>query len=289
MHPRNLHTNSSYNFKQLALVNPDLEPFIVQNSHTNGLTINFSNPKAVIALNKALLIHHYQLKNWELPQGFLCPPIPSRVDYIHHVSDLLTKENQQVKGLDIGVGANAIYTILGVQVYGWEMVGCDINLQSVHAAQQNIDFTPSLAEKVTIIHQTDNANIFKGIIQPNDYFHFTMCNPPFYSSEEDASKNASQKLKNLGKGASELNFGGQHSELWCNGGEVLFLKRMIKQSADFKTQVGYFTSLVSRKENLPKLEKQLKKLKANYTIIPMEHGNKKTRLIAWSFMKSFKY
>ncbi|MFY7671728.1 23S rRNA (adenine(1618)-N(6))-methyltransferase RlmF [Tenacibaculum sp. MEBiC06402] len=286
MHPRNIH-NTHYNFKELSKVNPDLENFIIKNQHTNDFTIDFSNPKAVIALNKALLLHHYQLQNWELPEGFLCPPIPSRVDYIHHISDLLSDENQPIKGLDIGVGANAIYTILGVQVYGWEMVGCDINLESVKAAQKNINFTPKLAEKVTIVHQPDSANIFKGIIQPNDYFHFTVCNPPFYTSEEDAAKNAKQKLTNLGKGASELNFGGQHSELWCNGGEALFLKRMIKQSADFKTQVGYYTSLVSKKENLPKIEKQLKKLKANYTIIPMEHGNKKTRFIAWSFIKPF--
>ena len=286
MHSRNTH-NTQYNFKELSKVNPDLEKFITKNQHTNDFTIDFSNPKAVVALNKALLLHHYQLQNWELPEGFLCPPIPSRVDYIHHISDLVANENQPIKGLDIGVGANAIYTILGVQVYNWQMVGCDINLESVKAAQQNINFTTKLAEKATIVHQTDNANIFKGIIQPNDYFHFTLCNPPFYTSEEDAAKNAKQKLTNLGKETTELNFGGQYNELWCNGGEALFLKRMIKQSADFKTQVGYFTSLVSRKENLPKIEKQLKKLKANYRIIPMEHGNKKTRFIAWSYTKSF--
>ncbi|CAL2084947.1 Ribosomal RNA large subunit methyltransferase F [Tenacibaculum sp. 190524A05c] len=287
MHPRNIHKNSSYDFDSLIKVNKALQEFVTLNKHTNSLTIDFSNPKAVIELNKSLLIHHYGLNNWELPDGFLCPPIPSRVDYIHYVADIIKKEQKPIKGLDIGVGANAIYTILGTQVYNWDMVGCDINAQSIDAAQKNIDFTQNLKDKTKIIYQTDNANIFKGIIQQDDYFHFTMCNPPFYTSEEDASKNASQKLKNLGKGASELNFGGQHSELWCNGGEALFLKRMIKQSADFKTQVGYFTSLVSRKENLSKLEKQLKKLKANYTIIPMEHGNKKTRLIAWSYNKTF--
>lgn len=287
MHARNIHKNSSYDFDSLIKVNTALQEFVTLNKHTNSLTIDFSNPKAVIELNKSLLIHHYELENWELPDGFLCPPIPSRVDYIHYVADIISKEQEPIKGLDVGVGANAIYTILGTQVYNWEMVGCDINAQSIEAARQNIDFTTNLKNRVKIIHQTDNANIFKGIIQQDDYFHFTMCNPPFYTSEEDASKNASQKLKNLGKGASVLNFGGQHSELWCNGGEALFLKRMIKQSVDFKSQVGYFTSLVSRKENLTKLEKQLKKLKANYTIIPMEHGNKKTRLIAWSYTKTF--
>ena len=82
---------------------------------------------------------------------------------------------------------------------------------------------------------------------------------------------------------SPLNFGGESNELWCNGGEALFLKRMIKESADFKTQVGWFTSLISKKESLSKIYKQLDKLKAIYKVIPMSQGNKKSRFIAWKF------
>ncbi|SNR15818.1 23S rRNA (adenine(1618)-N(6))-methyltransferase RlmF [Tenacibaculum jejuense] len=285
MHSRNLHKDSAYDFEKLSDANPDLKAFTFKNEYQNT-TIDFGNPKAVVALNKALLIAHYNVSNWELPEGYLCPPIPSRVDYIHHIADIVT-EKQEIKGLDIGVGANTIYCILGSQVYNWKMIGCDINAESIKIAQKNIDFTPKLKKNVSLIHQSNNANIFEGVINVNDYFDFSVCNPPFHNSENEAKKGTLRKLNNLNKKDFELNFGGQANELWCNGGEALFLKRMIKQSTLFKNQVGYFTSLVSKKEHLPKLEKQLSKLKAKYRVIPMQHGNKITRILAWSYIKNF--
>ena len=118
-----------------------------------------------------------------------------------------------------------------------------------------------------------------------------MCNPPFHSSKEDASKGTLKKLRNLEKDAQPyqtkkdiiLNFGGQANELWCNGGEALFIKRMIKQSIAYKTQVGWFTTLVSKKENLSKIYKQLDKLKVTRKTINMTQGSKKSRFVAWKF------
>ena len=133
-------------------------------------------------------------------------------------------------------------------------------------------------------HQQDRGSIFKGMIKKGEYYHISLCNPPFHTSEEEANKATSRKLKNLGiRQDAALNFGGQANELWCNGGEALFIKRMIKESVLFKTQVGYFTSLVSKKENLPKIYKQLTKLKASFKTIEMGQGNKKSRIIAWKF------
>jgi len=114
-----------------------------------------------------------------------------------------------------------------------------------------------------------------------------MCNPPFHSSREEAVKGSLRKLKNLGgpthKKEFSLNFEGQANELWCNGGEALFIKRLIRDNALFKDQVKVFTSLVAKEDNLPKIEKQLKKAKANHHIIPMAQGNKKSRIITWWF------
>ncbi len=248
-----------------------------------NLSVDFSNPDAVYHLNKALLKHHYNLTDWDIPKHFLCPPIPGRADYIHHISDLIDQK-QQVKGLDIGVGANCIYPILGTQIYNWDMVGSDINKNSVLQAIKNVNYTKGLSEKISIKHQENNANIFEGIINENDRYTFTMCNPPFYTSEKDAEREALKKIKNLNDTTElKLNFGGQSHELWCNGGEALFIKRMIKQSAFFKANVTWFTTLVSRKENLPKLEKQLKKLKASIKVIEMSQGHKKSRILAWQF------
>jgi len=249
--------------------------------------------EAVLQLNKALLKHYYQVSNWEIPTHYLCPPIPGRADYIHYISDLLAEDNitENCKGLDIGVGANCIYPILGSQIYNWKMVGTDIDENAIVSAKKNASVSEILKNNIEIRHQNNNANIFEGVIKEGEYFHFTMCNPPFHTSEEEASKGTLRKLRNLEdknkpyqtKKEIVLNFGGQANELWCNGGEALFIKRMIKQSVKFKSQVGWFTCLVSKKENLQKIKKQLDKLKVTHRTIPMSQGNKKSRFIAWKF------
>ncbi|MFD0962685.1 23S rRNA (adenine(1618)-N(6))-methyltransferase RlmF [Pseudofulvibacter geojedonensis] len=283
MHPKNIH-HQPYNFELLCEKHPDLNEFVFINEHGNQ-TIHFSDSNAVFHLNKAILKTHYNIYDWNIPKGYLCPPIPSRADYIHYIADLIDSDKKkEVNGLDIGVGANCIYSILGAQIYSWFMVGSDINETAVITAKQNVAATPYLSNYINIIHQTNNANIFKGIIQSNEYYDFTLCNPPFFESEEKALKANKEKTKNLGLNKkTNYNFGGQANELWCNGGEALFIKRMIKQSVEFKNQVNWFTCLVSKVNNLPKIYKQLNKLQANHKTIEMEQGNKKTRFIAWQF------
>ena len=284
MHPENKHSKS-YNFEELINFNSKLAKFVFTNEHNNR-TIDFSNSEAVFHLNKAILKADYDITDWRIPKGYLCPPIPGRADYIHHINDILSENPSKeiIKGLDIGVGANCIYPILGSQIYDWNMVGCDISIDAVNAAKHNVSLTDSLKNNIDIRHQDNNANIFEGIIRSDEYFDFTMCNPPFHASEAEATKATMRKLKNLKKeGKTGLNFGGQANELWCNGGEALFIKRMIKQSASFKSQVGWFTTLVSKKDNLQKIYKQLDKLKATHNTITMSQGNKQSRLVAWTF------
>ncbi|MBL4662745.1 MAG: 23S rRNA (adenine(1618)-N(6))-methyltransferase RlmF [Flavobacteriaceae bacterium] len=293
MHPNNIHS-APYDFQALVESHPPLKEFVFKNNFGTE-TIDFSKSDAVFHLNKALLKHHYGIEEWSIPEGYLCPPIPSRADYIHHIEQLLSEtlvsennNNSIVKGLDIGMGANCIYPILGAQIYGWEMLGVDINEQSVISAQANVNSTKSLQNKVEIKHQTSNAQIFEGIINEGDYYQFTMCNPPFHTSAEAATKGTLRKLKNLeennqSKKEITLNFGGQANELWCNGGEALFIKRMIKQSVAVKDQVGWFTTLVSKKEHLNKFYKQLDKLQATHKTILMSQGNKRSRILIWQF------
>ena len=284
MHPKNIH-QASYDFEALTRSNTDLAKFTFQNKYGTR-TIDFADQEAVLQLNKALLKHHYQIKNWSIPKNYLCPPIPGRADYIHHLNDLLTEESiqEQIKGVDIGVGANAIYPILANRIYGWKMLGTDIEEKSVEVARTNVNSNDKLSKNIEIIQQMDRGSIFKGIIKEGEYYHFTMCNPPFHASEMEAKKANSRKVKNLNlKSSSDLNFGGQANELWCNGGEALFIKRMIKESSLFKTQVGWFTTLLSKKENLPKIYKQLEKIGANYRTIEMDQGNKKSRIIVWRY------
>lgn len=284
MHTNNCH-KTPYNFDKLVKVNSRLSEFVITKD-TRDKTIDFGNSKAVLELNRALLNYHYNILDWEIPEGYLCPPIPGRADYIHHIADLLNDSTHlsPIRGLDIGVGANCIYPMLGNKIYNWHMVGSDINEVAIKSAQRNCNASNNLNKDIEIRHQQDNANIFKGIILKNEYYHFTMCNPPFHSSEKEAQKGTIRKLKNIDQDTkSSLNFGGQANELWCNGGEALFIKRMIKQSLLYKNQVKWFTCLVSKKDHLPKIHKQLNKLQATYKTINMAQGQKQSRFIAWTF------
>ncbi|MDF2551242.1 MAG: rlmF [Chryseobacterium sp.] len=292
LHIRNLHRNS-YNFEQLISCVPELKHYVFTNAYGN-LTLNFSIPKAVKLLNKALLQHFYDVKNWDIPDENLCPPIPGRADYIHYIADLLAENLAEIpkglliKGLDIGTGANLVYPLIAHQSYDWEMIGTDINQKSLENAQKILDYNPGFSENIKLRFQPDSNFTFKNILNSEDRFTFSMCNPPFHDSEESALKGNLRKTKNLKKSKAQkpnLNFSGQQSELWCEGGEVAFISKMIEESALYSTQILWFTCLVSKKENLFKLNSLLKKVKAvEVKTIDMAQGQKVSRILAWTFV-----
>ncbi|MCL6270797.1 23S rRNA (adenine(1618)-N(6))-methyltransferase RlmF [Sansalvadorimonas sp. 2012CJ34-2] len=276
---------------------PELTDFLTSNP-AGQLTIDFSDSSAVLCLNKALLAHFYNVSFWQIPAGYLCPPIPGRADYIHYLADLLADRNQgiipegkSIKALDIGTGANCIYPIIGSQIYDWSFTATDIDPVSVKAARLIVEGNTCLKNQIRIVQQRNQNHIFHGIIKANDRFDVTLCNPPFHASMAEAQAGSLRKWNNLKGGKSQSNnlkdkrnFGGQKAELWCKGGEIRFLKQMARESRDFAEQVGIFTSLVSKKENLRPLEKLLKQLGAtNIQIIKMSQGQKISHLLAWSY------
>ncbi len=275
MHIRNVH-RYGYDFVKLAETHPALAPHFTQ-TPDGATTIDFSKPASILEFNTALLKHHYGIKYWKLPADTLYPPIPGRADYIHHIADLIGKG--QKTGLDIGCGASAIYPILGNAIYDYNMVGSDVDESSIAHAKDNTLKNPAIEIRL----QVDRSNILQGIIREGEKYDFIMCNPPFYSSQEEADKENLKKQRKLGTNESSRNFAGMSHELWCNGGEALFVKRMIKESTNFKEQVGWFTSLLSKKQNVPKLVKQAEKLNAEIQVIPMQTGNKESRILAWRF------
>ena len=293
LHERNFH-NDRYDFKALIQSEPSLNEFVKPNKY-GDLSIDFANPQAVIALNKALLSFFYGVKNWSIPSDYLCPPIPGRSDYIHHIADLLAASNggkipkgSNIKGLDVGIGANCIYPIVGVSVYGWSFTGSDIDEVALKSAQNIINSNESLKENIIVKLQTNSKNIFKNIISKEDKFHFTLCNPPFHKSQKDAIAGNKRKVQNLTKqivSKAALNFGGKNNELWCEGGEVAFIKKMIKESKEFSKNCLWFTTLVSRKENLDFIYDALEDIDVlEYKTINMAHGQKISRVIAWTFL-----
>jgi 23S rRNA (adenine1618-N6)-methyltransferase len=297
MHPRNLH-KGRYDFNLLCQALPELSAFLKQNPKGEK-TIDFSDQKAVIALNQALLKVYYNVEHWLVPEGYLCPPIPGRADYIHHLADLLkcfknfAEKNARVKVLDIGTGANLIYPILGSQIYGWSFIGSDIDKTALKSARLIREANKNLSPLIKVVEQKQPEHIFTGLIRPGDHYTLTMCNPPFHASQQEADEGSARKWQNLNKQSQQKtashkspvrNFGGQNNELWCKGGEIAFLRKMARESRDFSEQVEWFTSLVSKKENIRPMKMALKKQGAKtIEVVKMAQGQKISRFIAWQF------
>ena len=307
MHPRNLH-KGRYDFNLLCKALPELSAFVKQNPK-GAKTIDFSDQKAVIALNQALLKVYYNVEHWMVPAGYLCPPIPGRADYIHHLADLLKRfkksaeKSARVNVLDIGTGANLIYPILGSQIYGWSFIGSDIDQAALKSARLIREANKNLSPLIKVVEQKQPEHIFTGLIRPGDHYTLTMCNPPFHASQQEADEGSARKWQNLNKQAQSKpingkasalnasvrnpparNFGGQNNELWCKGGEIAFLRKMARESRNFSEQVEWFTSLVSKKENIRPMKMALKKQGAKtIEVVKMAQGQKISRFVAWQF------
>ena len=299
LHARNLH-RERYDFDVLTSTSATLGQYVRLNEY-GDTSIDFANPLAVKALNQALLKHFYNIPIWDIPKQYLCPPIPGRADYLHYLADLLRETNtgkapngNNVRVLDIGVGANMIYPLIGSQAYDWHFVGTDIEQKALRNAQHIIDAN-QLSDAIELRLQTSTSFIFKNVIYPNDAFALTMCNPPFHASLKDAQAGTKRKWQGLAKESMRranvkptLNFGGQSAELYCEGGEKAFVNKMIEESKQYATQCLWFTSLVSKADNLPIIYRSLQKMGAiNVKTIAMAQGQKQSRIVAWNFLNQY--
>lgn len=292
-HPKNLH-QGTYQFDALTDANPSLKKY-VHYGKSDRLTIDFNDSEAVKELNRSLLIAHYKIEKWDVPDGYLCPPVPGRADYIHHISDLMhesfgasNSKSYKITCLDIGAGANCIYPIIGISAYKWRFIASEIDKKALQNIEWLLNQNKILNGKIQLRLQNNGNYIFKDVIHSEDIIDCTICNPPFFVSKEDAIKANTRKRKNLTgdkKAKPKFNFRGTSNELWYNGGEVAFIKRMIKESRDFATNVFWFTTLVSSEKHLAIIKQALRGVEvAQIKVIEIQHGNKKSRIVAWTFL-----
>jgi 23S rRNA (adenine1618-N6)-methyltransferase len=296
MHPRN-RFRDGYDFARLVGKSPRLGPFVRPNEYGDD-SIDYADPAAVKALNQALLADAYGIRHWDIPNGYLCPPVPGRSDYIHHLADLLGFDPAASKDarppihvLDIGVGANCIYPIIGASEYGWRFVGTDIDRGAIDAARWNASANPKIARLIECRLQDSPRDIFKGVIRRGEFFDLSLSNPPYYASADEAAAANLRKRRNLGGvggrtavSQEDRNFGGRPAELWCSGGELGFALRMIEESREVGSRVGWFTTVISRSENLRRLRQALDEVGApEVRVIEMGQGQKQSRILAWRF------
>ncbi|GAB3261766.1 23S rRNA (adenine(1618)-N(6))-methyltransferase [Chitinimonas naiadis] len=294
LHPHNPH-RSRYDFPALIAVSPELATFVAENAY-GDLSIDFANPAAVKALNRALLKFHYQVEYWDIPEQYLCPPIPGRADYLHYLADLLADsaggevpQGDGVRVLDIGVGANCIYPLIGHRTFGWDFVGSDIDPEALDSAQAIVDGNAGLADHIALRLQAAPPSILQGVLKPGEWFDACLCNPPFHASLAEATAGSQRKWKNLGKldaaGAKPvLNFGGHGGELWCDGGEEKFIRRLISESSQVPASCYWFTTLVSKGSSLGALYEVLEQAGVTQHLTQdMSQGQKQSRILAWTF------
>lgn len=280
--------NARYDFPALLKLHPPLSKHVKYSPLTKEQTIDWSDGDAVLQFNKALLMRFYHVNgSYDVPEPYLVPPIPSRADYVHHLlSDIVrARGKEKILGLDIGTGANCVYPLISAARYpNVQIVGTDIDAKALKIAHANLQCSPLASACVSLRLQPKSHCIFHNIIQPGEYFDFSMCNPPFYSSEEQAQAQTDRKLSNLGlPGSSSRNFGGD-KELFCEGGEQGFIRRMIDESFVYRSQLGWVTTLVSAKRNLAPLEKFLRLMSVKKTeCVKMNTGQKSVHLLAWHF------
>lgn len=256
-----------YDFDELAIFHPPLSPY-VSFSPQGVSIIDWKDPQALKELTKAILLYKFHLKFWDIPSNFLCPTVPSRVSYVEWIHGLLAEKNggkplknqekkpkieknpkiqeefqsanpenkgNCIKGLDIGTGASLIYPILGYKMFGWHFVATEKNREALKSAskiQKNNGF------QAFIEIREAKTGIFKGVINKNeDFFDFSMCNPPFFESL-DEQKSVSWRTCEIKEFEGEF-----------EGGELEFMKKSFEESLGFKRNVGVFTSLVGRKKD----------------------------------------
>lgn len=293
LHPRNLH-RGRYDFKLLAAVTPELASFVAYNAYGDE-SINFADPAAVKTLNRALLNQFYGIKFWDIPAQYLCPPIPGRADHLHLLADLLADCNggvvpsgESIRILDVGVGANCIYPLVGHRAYGWQFVGTEIDAVAFANAKKIVDEN-GLNTSISLRFQSSPAAVFQSVVKAGELFDLSMCNPPFHASLAEARSGTQRKWKNLGVEANKkkvpvLNFGGQSGELCCEGGEEDFVCRMIEESSSYRRNCLWFTTLISKSASLPAVYRAIKNVGAvDNRTLEMAQGQKKSRIVAWSF------
>jgi 23S rRNA (adenine1618-N6)-methyltransferase len=136
--------------------------------------------------------------------------------------------------------------------------------------------------------QSNDENIFKGIIKEDEFIDLTICNPPFHASLAEATAGTLRKLSSLTQKKitnPKLNFGGQNRELWVEGGEAKFVGNIIRESREFWSSCLWFSTNISKQSNLQGVYSALQNVEAvEVKTIPMGQGNKISRIVAWTFL-----
>ncbi|XP_031618698.1 U6 small nuclear RNA (adenine-(43)-N(6))-methyltransferase [Contarinia nasturtii] len=282
MHSRNVY-NVPADFAKLA---EEFEEFrlIVKTNENGKVHINFKDENAVKTLTTCLLKRDFNLVV-HLPPKQLVPTLPLRLNYILWLEDIVkTFRFENVIGLDIGCGASCIYPLLATRMNSnWRMFAIELNEESVKYARDNVNKN-GLSDHIRIIECASNDDPLDLFHQHKDWdkFDFTMCNPPFFEDEHESDtvkKRQSVKRKPANNAKTGIS-----CELTTAGGEVEFVKKMIKRSGQLRNVVNVFTTMLGHKTSMQSILKELKDQRiTNVCCSEFCQGWTKRWSVAWTF------
>ncbi|KAK6916694.1 METTL16/RlmF family [Dillenia turbinata] len=327
IHPKNRYSDSPPDFSLLASLYPSFKPFVFYTRDCRP-RIDWTDFNATRELTRVLLLHDHGL-NWWIPDGQLCPTVPNRSNYIHWIEDLLasdiiTKINtdlNNVRGFDIGTGANCIYPLVGASLLGWNFVGSDVTDVALEWAEKNVKSNPHISELIEIrkvpcaekdLSGQDSSNCDgESSTNPLEEVKPLESSPPMMASSEDTNYLGPPILLGVVKDGEKYDFcmcnppffesmeeaglnprtscGGTPEEMVCQGGERAFITRIIEDSVKLKQIFRWYTSMVGKKSNLKSLISKLRDV--GVTIVKTTEfvqGQTSRWGLAWSFMSPAK-
>ena len=303
MHPRNPYRVPP-DFVALSNACPALAPYLRHNQQNQQIQLDWSDTKALIELCRALLFCDFGVR-WTLPEQNLCPTVPSRLNYLLWIEDLLAlsamSTSGQVTGVDIGTGASCIYPLLGVAHFGWKFIATELDPDSVVAARHNVSLNrwqdkievrqvttsverrsaesclPSRLPTSQTTQDKHASPILCGVLQCGDDIQFCMCNPPFFDFDEMPLPNAATR--------PHARCAATQAEQFTPGGEVGFISQLVAESTQLREKVLWYTSLVGRKASLRPILRSLRAASvAHIRTTEIAQGQTWRWAIAWSFV-----
>lgn len=253
--------------------------------------LDFQDADTVKVLTNAILKADFGL-NLEVPGDRLCPPIPNRWNYVAWVQRLVDSTSphyfnrydpdRQVVGLDIGTGASAIYTMLCLKTRpNWTMCATEIDKKSFDSAVRNLTLN-NLVTRTKMLQTIDSNKLIPLQHLGVEKLDFTICNPPFFTDENDMRSSLKGEGKSYKPNAVCT---GAEIEMVCPGGDLGFVARIVNESLLLKDMVTWYTSMLGKLTSAKSVVGLLKQHGVNnWAVGVIEAGGQTKRwIVAWSF------
>jgi U6 snRNA m6A methyltransferase len=178
------------------------------------------------------------------------------------------------------VGSSCIYPLLGTTVRpNWKFCGTELDEENYAFARRNI-LANDLTNRIKLVKVPGPEKILPS---PNilgiPRADFTMCNPPFYASQEDMESTWSKA------DPPSAVCTGAGVEMITEGGDEGFVLRMVDESRSIGAQIQWYSSMLGKLSSVRAVVARLKDIKCrNWVVGTLNTGGKTRRwVVGWSW------